>query len=175
MPAWPQDNLSTDGVDQGTDKPPRAMFKSLIETVKAMLAARGQAAGVCELNDDARIPVARLPVAFEPPVARGKFLGVPVSAQNPVVGLLGGTGFASPGYQRLGSGHYKVTLAAAVPNWQSAQVERSGHLQDNFLGVPINCYADMISATEIEIYTSHDLASTVTAVDAYFTLVVWPG
>lgn len=173
--AWPTDTLTTDNVDQGTDNPRRSDFFKLFEIVKGILAARAQPQGVCDLNDQGRVPEARMPELYATPIARGKFLGVEAAGEDfPVVGMLGGEGFASAPYQRLATGHYRVTLANAVDNWETAQVERSGHLKDNFFGVPINCYADFVSPTEIEVATSADVDG-LQSIDAYFTLVVWPG
>ena len=57
---WPADDLSTDGVDSGADKPPRAEFFKLFQRVKAIVAARGTADGIASLDSRRRVPDAEL-------------------------------------------------------------------------------------------------------------------
>ena len=58
---WPADNLATAHVDDANDSPAaaRAGLLALIRALKAMIAGRGTANGVCELDANARIPGAR--------------------------------------------------------------------------------------------------------------------
>ena len=58
--SWPTDDLQTTDLDSGSDTPPRAMFLRLFQRVKAIIAARGQADGVCELDANTRVPNARI-------------------------------------------------------------------------------------------------------------------
>lgn len=53
---WPVDDLSTAGVDSGTDTPPRAEFFKLFQRVKALIAGRGAADGVASLDARRRVP-----------------------------------------------------------------------------------------------------------------------
>ena len=57
---WPTDDLQTTDLDSGSDTPPRAMFLRLFQRVQAIIAARGQADGVCELDANTRVPNARI-------------------------------------------------------------------------------------------------------------------
>lgn len=59
--AWPIDDLNTSGTDQGTDTPPRAMFNTLITRVKELIAGRGTANGICELDASSQVPISRIP------------------------------------------------------------------------------------------------------------------
>ena len=57
---WPADDLSTEGVDSGADKPPRAEFFKLFQRVKAVIAGRGTAEGIASLDARRRVPDAEL-------------------------------------------------------------------------------------------------------------------
>ena len=57
---WPTDDLSTAGVDSGTDRPPRAEFFKLFQRVKTIIAGRGSADGVASLDGRRRVPDAEL-------------------------------------------------------------------------------------------------------------------
>ena len=57
---WPVDDLSTAGVDSGTDRPPRAEFFKLFQRVKAVIAARGAAGGIASLDARRRVPDAEI-------------------------------------------------------------------------------------------------------------------
>ena len=57
---WPVDDLSTAGVDAGTDRPPRAEFFKLFQRVKTVIAGRGTVGGVASLDGRRRVPDAEL-------------------------------------------------------------------------------------------------------------------
>ena len=57
---WPVDDLSTAGVDSGTDRPPRAEFFKLFQRVKTVIAGRGTQDGVASLDGRRRVPDAEL-------------------------------------------------------------------------------------------------------------------
>ena len=54
--SWPVDDLSTAGVDSGTDRPPRAEFFKLFQRVKTIIAGRGTVDGVASLDGRRRVP-----------------------------------------------------------------------------------------------------------------------
>ncbi|MEJ1353082.1 MAG: hypothetical protein RPU13_13815 [Candidatus Sedimenticola sp. (ex Thyasira tokunagai)] len=60
--AWPNDNLDTTEFDQGTDSPglARAMLYALINIVKSIIGARGQADGVADLDAEGKLPNGRI-------------------------------------------------------------------------------------------------------------------
>ena len=86
---WPTDDLQTTDLDSGSDTPPRAMFLRLFQRVKAIIAARGQADGVCELNDGGLVPGARMGRGVPGGVASLGSGGVVPRAQIPTIGLRG--------------------------------------------------------------------------------------
>ena len=57
---WPRDDLVTDDLDSGADRPPRAEFFKLFERVKAMIGSRGEINGVPILDSRGRIPAAQI-------------------------------------------------------------------------------------------------------------------
>jgi len=59
---WPVDDLSTEHFDAGSDSPAaaRSLIKRLIDIVKAILGLRGAANGLCELDDQAKVPATRI-------------------------------------------------------------------------------------------------------------------
>ena len=57
---WPVDDLSTAGVDSGTDRPPRAEFFKLFQRVKSIIGGRGTIDGVASLDGRRRVPDAEL-------------------------------------------------------------------------------------------------------------------
>ena len=57
---WPVDDISTAGVDSGTDTPPRAEFFKVFQRLKAVIAGRGAADGVASLDARRRVPDAEL-------------------------------------------------------------------------------------------------------------------
>ena len=58
---WPIDNLETDQFDASTDSPALARPEMLktVEAAKEIIAGRGTADGVCELDGNTRVPGAR--------------------------------------------------------------------------------------------------------------------
>lgn len=61
--AWPTDDLDTTDLDAGTDSPSsaRADLLALMQKVQAILAQRGVASGICDLDATNKVPVARIP------------------------------------------------------------------------------------------------------------------
>lgn len=57
---WPVDDLSTAGVDAGSDRPPRAEFFKLFQRIKTVITARGTVNGVASLDGRRRVPDAEL-------------------------------------------------------------------------------------------------------------------
>ena len=57
---WPVDDILTADLDAQTDTPPRAMFLRMAQRMKTMIAGRGAANGVCDLDAAGRVPAARL-------------------------------------------------------------------------------------------------------------------
>lgn len=59
---WPTDDLSTALFDSQSDSPSQAlpMLNRLFQRVKSIIAARGQANGICELDATRRVPGVRL-------------------------------------------------------------------------------------------------------------------
>lgn len=57
---WPNDDLATTALDAETDRPPRTMFLRLVQRVQTIIAGRGTANGVCDLDANARVPGARI-------------------------------------------------------------------------------------------------------------------
>ena len=57
---WPRDDLVTDDLDSGSDRPPRAEFFKLFERVKAIIGAHGEVNGVPILDSRGRIPAAQI-------------------------------------------------------------------------------------------------------------------
>lgn len=57
---WPRDDLVTDDLDSGADRPPRAEFFKLFQRVKAIIGARGEVNGVPILDSRGRIPAAQI-------------------------------------------------------------------------------------------------------------------
>ena len=80
---WPVDNLSTAGVDSGTDTPPRAEFFKLFQRVKAIIAGRAAADGVASLDARRRVPDAELGRAVAGGVASLDGTGKVPQAQLP--------------------------------------------------------------------------------------------
>lgn len=66
--AWPTDDIVTTAVDQGTDDPSvaRVHIYTLMSRVKAIIAGRATANGVCELDGGQKIPLSRLPIVDVP-------------------------------------------------------------------------------------------------------------
>ena len=58
--SWPTDNLSTSGLDAGSDTPPRATFLAMCQAIKAIIAARGANGGVASLGAGGKVPDAQL-------------------------------------------------------------------------------------------------------------------
>lgn len=59
--AWPTVAVDTTGMDNDTDKLPRAALLDLTTKFNDLIAMRGVAAGVCDLDGSGVIPVARIP------------------------------------------------------------------------------------------------------------------
>ena len=57
---WPVDDLVTDALDAGTDRPPRAEFLKLFQRVKTVIAGRGTASGIAALDTRRRVPDSQL-------------------------------------------------------------------------------------------------------------------
>ena len=57
---WPQDDLVTDDLDSGSDRPPRAEFFKLFQRVKTIIAARGEVNGIPILDSRGRIPATQV-------------------------------------------------------------------------------------------------------------------
>ena len=59
---WPTDDLDTTQFDAGGDSPAdaRPMLKKALDYLKAIIAARGLAGGVCELDATGKVPGARI-------------------------------------------------------------------------------------------------------------------
>ena len=62
--AWPTDDIDTSGVDQGNDTPPRVEFLKVFNRIKDIIAGRGTANGICDLDASVKIPIARIPNTF---------------------------------------------------------------------------------------------------------------
>lgn len=75
MPTWPA-VVDTTGMDNDTDSLPRAAILDLTSKFNDVIALRGAAGGVCDLDGSGVIPVARIPAA----IAR---LANPVLTGNP--------------------------------------------------------------------------------------------
>ena len=80
---WPVDDLSTAGVDSGSDRPPRAEFFKLFQRVKTLIAGRGTADGVARLDARRRVPDAELGRGIAGGVASLDASGVVPVAQLP--------------------------------------------------------------------------------------------
>ena len=64
--AWPTVPVTTTAMDQGTDIPANARsdFLDAVNKLNDMIASRGVASGVCDLDATTKIPVARMPSDF---------------------------------------------------------------------------------------------------------------
>lgn len=62
--AWPTDDLDTNNFNEGTDNPSlaRLMLERVILRVKSMIASRGAVNGVCDLDGESKVPIARIPI-----------------------------------------------------------------------------------------------------------------
>ena len=56
--AWPTDDLSGEHADAGSDSPAlfRPMMKKIVDYLKTIIGARGQADGVCDLDTNGKVP-----------------------------------------------------------------------------------------------------------------------
>lgn len=114
MGAWPTDDLDNSNLDAGTDDPSaaRADLNALLIKVQAILAARADASGVCDLDSGTKVPIARIPSLG---VAQG---GTGVTTVT-VQGMLVGNG-TSP-LQVISPGTAGQILTSqgvgSVPNW----------------------------------------------------------
>ena len=61
---WPTVAVDTTGMDNDTDVLPRSAFLDLTTKFNDLIAMRGVASGVCELDGSALVPVARIPAAI---------------------------------------------------------------------------------------------------------------
>lgn len=62
--AWPTVAVDTTGMDNDTDTLPRSAILDLTTKFNDLIAMRGAASGVCELDGTALVPVARIPAAI---------------------------------------------------------------------------------------------------------------
>lgn len=63
---WPTVPVVTTGMDADTDSLPRADILDHANKFNQLIAMRGVASGVCDLDASALIPVSRLPAAYQP-------------------------------------------------------------------------------------------------------------
>ena len=115
--AWPTDDLDTTHLDAGGDSPAdaRPMLKRLIDYVKLIIAARGATDGICELNEDGKVPPTRL--------AKGVAGGVaPLDSGGKVPSE------HLPGATTTESGAVQRASNADVQNGQGAGVVSAGQL-----------------------------------------------
>ncbi|WP_260843338.1 hypothetical protein [Sedimenticola selenatireducens] len=87
--SWPTDDLGTTNTDEGIDNPSiaRPMINTLIQRVKSIIAARGVANGVADLDADAKVPNARLRLG-----SAGGVAGLDGNGKVPIAQLPGGAG-----------------------------------------------------------------------------------
>ena len=122
---WPRDDLVTDDLDSGADRPPRAEFFKLFQRVKAIIAARGEVNGIPILDSRGRIPAAQVGRGVPGGVASLSAAGtVPLSQLPPVsapeqqvppgtITIWGGGNAAPQGWHNCyGAAVSRVTYAA---------------------------------------------------------------
>lgn len=123
MGAWPIDDLDNSNIDQGTDDPSaaRADLNALMVKVQAILAARADASGVCDLDASTKIPSARLPTIG---VSQG---GTGVT-NVPAQGMLVGNGTSPLQIVTPGTSGQVFTSqgSGAPPNWTSVGLTTAG-------------------------------------------------
>lgn len=78
--AWPNDNLADTDVDSATDRPPRAMFRSLLLAVKSVIGSRGAASGIASLDAAGKVPAIQINGLAMTAAERAKLAGVEAGA-----------------------------------------------------------------------------------------------
>lgn len=78
MPTWPTSPVDTTGMDNDTDGLPRSAILDLTTKFNELIAMRGVANGVCDLDADTLVPVARIPAAIAR-LANPAFTGNPTA------------------------------------------------------------------------------------------------
>ncbi len=122
--SWPASDLSTLGLDQGSDRPPREEFYKMSLRVTAILNSRGYAGGVAPLDATNKLPAEHLPGVPFTAGLRTKLNGIETAAKGDQTGAeiralldraLGGTAWRSSG-ARI-TGHVWQSGIVAAGTW----------------------------------------------------------
>lgn len=122
--AWPTDDINLTNTDQGTDSPALARTDINItqQRLKEVIAGRGTADGVCELDASALVPLSRLPTVTVPYGGTGR---TSLTAN----GVLVGAGTGAINVVAPGTSGYVLTSngTGADPTYQAPQTAVSAN------------------------------------------------
>ena len=145
---WPTVPVVTTGMDADTDNLPRADILDHTNKFNQLIAMRGVAGGVCDLDASALIPSARLPAVYQPLDAQLTTLAGITAQQAADLGSI--TDYVGTLMSRIDAAAFRAAIGADVPPgvviYTAQGSPPTGYIKADGAAVNRTTYAALFSA-----------------------------